>query len=73
MISNRHMNGDTDKTNWFKDLDELMVFGLCPSAVSAVAVDDQVGRSGIECDDVFNYLCKRLCHIYTFVFVLADW
>ena len=64
MIADCHVNGDARNTNWLNKLQKLFVLGNFTNAQSTVAVDDEVSRPGIECDNTFA-ACARQCAMCT--------
>ncbi len=70
MIADGHVNGDPRSSDRLHQPEKLLVLGFCTHAERAVAIDDQVGRSGIECDDASCRLCQTIRHVHPFVLVL---
>ena len=63
MIANRHVNGDTRSTNRLNQPEKLFILGFFTITERTVAVDDEVSRPRIECDDAVGRLYKAFCYM----------
>ena len=72
MIANGHVNGDARGTYRLHQSEKLFVFAFPAVTQSAVAIDDQVSRPWVQCDDTLGCFAKAVCHVDPFVLVLLD-
>ena len=72
VIADCHMNGDACGTYRLHKLEKLFILGFTTPAEGAVAVDDQVSGSRIECDYALGRLHKAVRHIHAFMLGLLD-